>query len=186
MLIGYARVSTRDQNLDLQKDALTKAGCERIFEDLGISGAKASRPGLDQALASLRDGDVLVIWKLDRLGRSLRNLIELVNDLRERGVQFKSLTEGFDTTTPAGRMLFHVIAALGEMERDLIRERTNAGLTAARARGRKGGRKRKLDARAIKMARALLSDGSTADEVAKTLRVNRATLYRALERASAC
>src|SRR5215472_10592536 len=145
MLVGYARVSTKDQSLALQRDAMAQAGCEKIFEDSGVSGSKMVRPGLDKALAHLRKDDVLVVWKLDRLGRTICGLIELVTELRDRGVQFRSLTEGFDTTTVAGRMLFHIIGALAEMERDLIRERTRAGLDAARARGRKGGRKRKVD-----------------------------------------
>jgi len=184
MLIGYARCSTKDQNLDLQKDALTKAGCEKIFEDNGVSGTKMSRPGLDEVLAHLRKDDVLVVWKLDRLGRTIRGLIDLVSNLRDRGIQFRSLTEGFDTTTPAGRLLFHIIGALAEMEKDLIRERTNAGLAAARARGRKGGRKRKLNDTAARLARAMLSDRNVSvHDVAATLKVNRATVYRMLKRA---
>jgi len=186
MLVGYCRVSTKDQNVDLQKDALKAAGCEVIFDDVGISGVKATRPGLDKALACVRSGDVLVIWKLDRLGRSLRNLIELVSDLKEREVQFRSLTEGFDTTTPAGRVLFHIIGALAEMERDLIRERTSAGLTAARARGRHGGRKKNLTNGALRAAKAMMADRDTSPaEIAKTLNVSRATLYRSLARAGA-
>ena len=187
MLVGYMRCSTADQNLDLQRDALEKAGCERIFKDNGVSGARTERPGLTEALACVREGDVLVVWKLDRLGRSLRHLIEVVHGLEARGVQVRSLTEGFDTTTAAGKMLFHVIGALAEMERSIIRERTHAGLAAARARGRNGGRKRKLDGRAIKMARAMLADREVSvDDVAATMRVNRATLYRALKRPAAC
>ena len=139
-LIGYARVSTAEQDTALQTDALRNAGCERVFEDTA-SGAKADRPGLADALAYLRDGDVLVVWRLDRLGRSLPHLIETVGKLEARGVGFRSLTENIDTTTPGGRLIFHVFGALGQFERDLIRERTKAGLTAAAARGRKGGRK---------------------------------------------
>jgi DNA invertase Pin-like site-specific DNA recombinase len=151
MKIGYARVSTTEQNLELQLDALAKAGCDRIFEDQA-SGAKMARPGLDQALSHLREGDALVIWKLDRLGRTIRGLIELVGELRDRGIGFRSLTEGFDTSTPGGRLIFHIFAALAEMERDLIRERTQAGLAAARARGRNGGRKPKLSAGKYRLA----------------------------------
>jgi DNA invertase Pin-like site-specific DNA recombinase len=136
-LIGYARVSTAEQDTALQTDALRKAGCERVFEDTA-SGAKADRPGLADALAYLRDGDVLAVWRLDRLGRSLPHLIETIGALEARGVGFRSLTEAIDTTTPGGRLIFHVFGALGQFERDLIRERTKAGLTAAAARGRKG------------------------------------------------
>jgi len=139
-LIGYARVSTAEQDTALQTDALRKAGCERIFEDT-VSGAKTDRPGLTAALAWLRDGDVLVVWRLDRLGRSMAHLIETVSALESRGVGLRSLTESIDTTTPGGLLIFHVFGALGQFERDLIRERTRAGLAAAAARGRKGGRK---------------------------------------------
>jgi DNA invertase Pin-like site-specific DNA recombinase len=139
--IGYARVSTPDQDTALQVDALKRAGCGRVFEDRA-SGAKADRPGLADALAYVREGDVLVVWKLDRLGRSLPHLIETVTALERNGVGFRSLTEAIDTTTPGGRLIFHMFGALGEFERDLIRERTRAGLAAAVARGRKGGRKR--------------------------------------------
>jgi DNA invertase Pin-like site-specific DNA recombinase len=139
MLVGYARVSTTDQNLDLQHDALQQARCEKIFEDTR-SDAKAERPGLQHALAYLREGDTPVVWKLDRLGRSLRDLITIVADLETRGIGFKSLQESIDTTTPGERLIFHVFAALAEFERDIIREHTHAGLTAARARGRKGGK----------------------------------------------
>ena len=141
MLVGYARVSTTDQNLDLQKDALRAAGCERLFTDMA-SGAKAERPGLAQALRECRPGDTLVVWKLDRLGRSLPHLVETVRELLEREVGFKSLQESIDTTTSGGKLIFHLFASLAEFERDLIRERTNAGLAAARARGRRGGRPR--------------------------------------------
>jgi DNA invertase Pin-like site-specific DNA recombinase len=182
MNIGYARVSTQEQNLELQFDALAKVGCDQIFED-HASGAKMARPGLDQALSHLREGDVLVIWKLDRLGRTIRGLIELVGELRDRGIGFRSLTEGFDTSTPGGRLIFHVFAALAEMERDLIRERTQAGLAAARARGRNGGRKPKLNGKKLAHARELLANRDVSvGEVAATLGVNRSTLYRALAR----
>lgn len=138
--IGYARVSTAEQDLALQFDALAKAGCARVFEDTA-SGATADRPGLTAALAFAREGDVLVVWKLDRIGRSLPHLIETVNALEARGVGFRSLTEAIDTTTPGGRLIFHIFGALGQFERDLIRERTRAGLDAAAARGRRGGRR---------------------------------------------
>src|SRR4029434_5299820 len=141
MLIGYARVSTHDQTLALQQDALTQAGCERLFTDTA-SGAKADRPGLEEALSHIRSGDTLVVWKLDRLGRSLPHLIETITRLQERGIGFKSLTEQIDTTTSGGKLIFHVFGALAEFERDVIRERTQAGLIAARARGRHGGHPR--------------------------------------------
>jgi DNA invertase Pin-like site-specific DNA recombinase len=180
MMIGYARVSTEDQNLDLQRDALTKAGAERIFEDKA-SGARDDRPGLDDAQSHLRKGDCLIVWRLDRLGRSMRSLIDFVENLRGRGVDFRSISEGIDTTTAAGRFFFHVLAALAQMERELIRERTNAGLSAARARGRKGGRQPKLSAKQIAHARKLLEDrNTTIKDVAATFGVNRATIYRAL------
>src|SRR3712207_2162831 len=141
MMVGYARVSTTDQTLSLQQDALMRAGCERIFSDT-MSGAKAERPGLVQALRFMRSGDVLVVWKLDRLGRSLKNLIDVVTELETLGIGFRSITESIDTTTSGGKLIFHIFGALAEFERELIRERTSAGLAAARARGRKGGRPR--------------------------------------------
>ena len=181
MLVGYARVSTQDQTLDLQRDALDKAGCERVFNDT-ISGSKVERPGLDQALAFIRSGDTLVVWRLDRLGRSLRHLIETVGTLQERGIGFKSITESIDTTNSGGKLIFHVFGALAEFERELIRDRTQAGLQAARARGRKGGRPRALDPRKVAMARALHADkGNSIEDICKTLRVSRSTLYRYLE-----
>jgi DNA invertase Pin-like site-specific DNA recombinase len=180
MIIGYARVSTRDQNLDLQRDALAQAGAERVFTD-EASGARDDRPGLTDALSHLRSGDVLIVWRLDRLGRTMRGLIDFTGALRERGVEFRSLTEGIDTTTPAGRFYFHILGALAEMERELIRERTNAGLAAARARGRKGGRPAKLTAKQVEHARRLLTDpATTVKEVAEAYGVNRATIYRSL------
>ena len=154
MLIGYARVSTTDQNLDLQRDALHAAGCERILTDTA-SGVKAERPGLLQALRECRAGDTLTVWKLDRLGRSLPHLVETVRDLEQRGVGFKSLQESIDTTTSGGKLIFHIFASLAEFERDIIRERTNAGLAAARARGRKGGRPPSVDPAKVKAALAL-------------------------------
>jgi DNA invertase Pin-like site-specific DNA recombinase len=180
MMIGYARVSTEDQNLDLQRDALTKAGAEQIFEDVA-SGARDDRPGLADALSHLRKGDCLVVWRLDRLGRSMRSLIDFAADLRERGVDFRSIKDGIDTSTATGRFFFNMLAALAEMERELIRERTQAGLLAARARGRKGGRQPKLNAAKIAQARKLLEDrNTTIKDVAATFGVNRATIYRAL------
>jgi len=181
MRVGYARVSTHEQNLELQLDALKKAGCERVFEDKA-SGAKSERPGLAKAREMLRPGDTLVVWRLDRLGRSLKHLIEAVTELDEAGVGFLSLTENIDTTTNGGRLVFHIFGALAEFERGLIRERTLAGLAAARARGRKGGRPKKMDAKKLSQAKALLASGdqSVAD-VASLLNVGRATLYRALK-----
>src|ERR671916_896229 len=161
MRTGYARVSTDDQTLNLQLDALKAAGCAQIFTDR-VSGAKAERPGLANALGHLRDGDTLVVWRLDRLGRSLPHLIETVTALADRGVGFKSLTESIDTTNTGGRLIFHIFGALAEFERDLIRERTQAGLKAARARGRKGGRKPVAafqDPKKLALARQLYADG---------------------------
>ena len=146
MLIGYARVSTHDQNLGLQRDALKAAGCDKIIEDTA-SGGKVQRSGLDRALELLRKGDTLVVWRLDRLGRSLRHLIELITELEGQGIGFRSLQESIDTTSPGGTLVFHIFGALAEFERNLIRERTMAGLEAARARGRTGGRRHKLDVR---------------------------------------
>ena len=182
MDIGYARVSTGEQTLDLQLDALKKAGCGKVYTETA-SGAKADRPVLDDVLSYVRKGDTLVVWRLDRLGRSLRHLIETVALLAERGIGFKSLTEQIDTTTPGGKLIFHVFGALAEFERDLIRERTHAGLAAARARGRLGGRPRKLtDARQLELARTLYQGGQTdIATICRTLGISRATLYRALK-----
>ena len=178
MLIGYARVSTADQTLALQKDALEKAGCERIFTDTA-SGAKAERIGLADAVAYAREGDILVVWRLDRLGRSLKHLIETITSLNERGIGFKSITESIDTTTSGGKLIFHIFGALAEFERDIIRERTHAGLTAARARGRKGGRPRVLTPKKAQMAQALYNDKTnTINDICRTLNISRATLYR--------
>jgi DNA invertase Pin-like site-specific DNA recombinase len=177
MLIGYARVSTTDQNLALQKEALEKAGCERIYEDT-ISGTRAERPGLAKALEMLRRGDTLVVWKLDRLGRSVKNLITLVGEINVNGIHFRSLTDSIDTGTPSGRFFFHVMASLAEMERELIIERTRAGLEVARALGRKGGRKRTMTDSKIDSAKKLLSSGVPPRDVAKDLGVSLATLYR--------
>lgn len=178
-LIGYARVSTIDQSLDPQKDALTEQGCKTVFEDV-ISGAKAERPGLDEAIAFLREGDALVVWKLDRLGRSMKHLIETVEQLGTRGIGFRSLTEGIDTTTSGGTLVFHLFGALAQFERDLIRERTQSGLKAAAARGRKGGRKSVVTPQKLHRARALIADGLTVREVAARLKVGKTSLYEAL------
>ncbi len=184
MLIGYARVSTGEQRLDLQVDALKGAGCERIFTDQS-SGGRTERAGLEAAMSHLRAGDTLFVWKLDRLGRTVRSLIELVADLQVRGVEFASLSDGINTGTATGRFFFHIMAAMAEMERELIRERTRAGLAAAKARGRLGGRPPKLTVQQLNHARRLLADPlTTALEVAQTLGVARSTLYRALGRAA--
>jgi DNA invertase Pin-like site-specific DNA recombinase len=178
MLIGYARVSTSDQTLDLQKDALQKAECDRIFTDTA-SGAKAERTGLDEALNYVRAGDTLVVWRLDRLGRSLNHLIETITSLNNQKIGFKSITESIDTTTSGGKLIFHIFGALAEFERDIIRERTQAGLHAARARGRLGGRPKSLTPKKAQMAEALYKDkNNTIDEICRTLNVSRATFYR--------
>lgn len=181
-LIGYARVSTLEQDEALQVDALTAAGCDpaRIYVD-HVSGSSTSRPELDRVWEYLRAGDTLVVWRLDRLGRSLKHLVELVGDLAERGIEFRSLSESIDTTTPTGRLTFHLFASIAEFERDLIRERTAAGLAAARARGRVGGRRRALSPTQIEQARRMMKDDNmAAADVAEVLSVSRATLYRAI------
>lgn len=177
MLIGYARVSTQDQNLELQIEALQKAGCKKIFEDR-MSGSRAERPGLAQARDGLRAGDTLVVWKLDRLGRSVKHLVDLVGELQQQKVQFKSLTDSIDTGTASGRFFFHVMASLAEMERELIVERTRAGLEVARQLGRTGGRKRQMTDSKMKAAKKLLSSGASARDVASNLGVSVPTLYR--------
>lgn len=177
MMIGYARVSTQDQSLDLQTEALTRAGCEKIYEDK-ISGVRVERPGLTRALEMLREGDTLVVWKLDRLGRSVKQLVDMVGELHKQGIQFKSLTNAIDTGTPAGRFFFHVMASLAEMERELIIERTRAGLDAAKQLGRKGGRKPKMTSSKIESAKKLLASGIPPRDVAKDLGVSVPTLYR--------
>ena len=177
--IGYARVSTLEQEMALQLDALRAAGCDRIFEDRA-SGAKTDRPGLTQALAFVREGDVLVTWKLDRLARSLPNLIETVNQLEECGAGLQSLTEAIDTTTPGGRLIFHVFGALAQFERDLIRERTRAGLSAAASRGRRGGRKPVVTADKLSRAKSLIGKGLTVREAASRLKIGKTALYDAL------
>ncbi len=182
MRIGYARVSTDDQTLALQEDALRQAGCDRLFTDV-VSGARADRPGLAQALDYARPGDVLAVWRLDQLGRSLKHLIALMEDLQARNVGLQSLQEAIDTTTPGGQLVFHFFGALAEFERALIRERTQAGLAAARARGRRGGRPRKLDRDTLRLARQMLAAPNVSvASVARALHVHRATLYRALRR----
>jgi DNA invertase Pin-like site-specific DNA recombinase len=191
MYIGYARVSTDDQNLALQEDALKEAGCEKIFYDK-ISGAKSERPGLKEALDYLRDGeDVLVVWRLDRLGRSLKDLIELVTQLEEQKIGFKSLQDPVDTTSPGGMLVFHIFGALAEFERNLIRERTKAGLAAARARGKKGGRRRSLNEDQVKRLYQLCDDTDTdgrkkynIKEICEMMGVSRSTLYSYLGKRS--
>ena len=177
MLIGYARVSTQDQTLNLQKDALEKAGCSKIFTDTA-SGAVAERVGLQEAMQYARAGDTLVVWRLDRLGRSLTHLIATITALQEKQIGFKSITENIDTTTSGGKLIFHIFGALAEFERDIIRERTNAGLLAARARGRKGGRPKTLTEKQVAMAQALYNDtNNSVAEICKTLNISRVTLY---------
>ncbi len=168
MLIGYARVSTQDQNLELQREALSKAGCKKVFEDK-VSGTRADRPGLAKTLEMLREGDTLVVWKLDRLGRSVKQLVDLVGELHKHGVQFRSLTDSIDTGTPSGRFFFHVMASLAEMERELTVERTRAGLEVAKQLGRKGGRKPKMTDSKIESAKKLLASGVPPKDVAKNL-----------------
>ncbi len=179
MNVGYARVSTHEQNEALQLDALRAVKCEQLFTDT-ISGAKVERKGVDEALAFLRPRDTLTVWKLDRAGRSLKHLIDLVTTLQAGGIEFISLTEQIDTTTPGGKLIFHIFGALAEFERDLIRERTNAGLAAARARGHKGGRPRKLKTDGkVALARRLFLDKSLSiQDICSTLGISRATLYR--------
>jgi DNA invertase Pin-like site-specific DNA recombinase len=177
MLIGYARVSTSDQNLDLQTSALKKAGCDLVFQDKA-SGSRTDRPGLADALSHLRPKDTLVVWKLDRLGRGVKGLVDLVAELEARDVHFHSLTDQIDTTTTAGRFFFHVMASLAQMERELIVERTRAGLAAARQRGRVGGRRRLMTKGKVESARQLLASGMLPREVAENLGVSIPTLYR--------
>ncbi len=178
MLIGYARVSTHDQTLVLQLDALKKAGCDKIFSDT-ISGAKTERPGLDEALRFIRPGDTFVVWRLDRLGRSLPHLIDTITALQERQIGFKSITENIDTTTSGGKLVFHIFGALAEFERDIIRERTQAGLAAARARGKVGGRPHALSRKQQDMLQALYRDETKSiADICKTFNISRMTLYR--------
>lgn len=177
MHIGYARISTSDQNLDLQITALKKAECKKIYEGQ-LSGLKADRPGLQNALDQLREGDTFIVWKLDRLGRSIKGLIDFVSELEKKKVHFKSLTDHIDTSTPMGRFFFHILASMAQMERDLIAERTRAGLDAARQRGRVGGRKRQMTPSKIESAKKLLANGIPPKEVANNLGVLIPTLYR--------
>ena len=183
MVFGYARVSTAGQDEALQLDALEQAGCDRIFTD-HASGSTTDRPALDEMLGLLRPGDTVVIWRLDRLGRSLRHLIDLVGDLEQRGVALRSMRESIDTATPGGRLIFHVFGALAEFERGLIRERTNAGLEAARARGRRGGRPTVWTPEKLATARDMHASGEhDVSAIARVLGVSRASVYRALSRA---
>lgn len=177
MLIGYARVSTGDQNLDLQKNALVRAECEQIFEDTA-SGKNSRRPGLRRAIRRLKPGDSLVVWKLDRLGRSVRDLITLVSELQALGVNFRSLTDSIDTSTPAGRFFFHVMSALAEMERELIVERPRAGLAAAREQGRVGGRRRVMTEEVVERCRRMLENGATRHQIADVIGVGVKTIYK--------
>ena len=178
MKIGYARISTQEQNLNLQTDALSATGCEKIFQDVA-SGAKDERSGLVEAIEYARTGDTLVVWKLDRLGRSLKHLIETVNQLQAKGIGFSSVQENIDTTTPGGKLIFHVFGALAEFERELIRERTQAGLKAARARGKKGGRPNKLTTKQIEMAKTLMNDPNVSvSSICRMLNISKPTLYR--------
>ena len=180
MTYGYARVSTGDQTTDLQRDALEKAGSNRIFTDVA-SGAKAHRPELDHMLDLLREGDTVVVWKLDRLGRSMQNLVDLMTTFDAKGVQFRSLTEAIDTSTPGGTLVFNIFGSLAQFERDLIRERTRAGLEAARVRGRKGGRPAKLDEKQVREVRRLYASKTvTVDQIAAMMHVGRTTIYRCL------
>src|SRR6266581_364917 len=184
MLVGYARVSTSDQTLNLQNDALEKIGCTKIFTDV-VSGVKEERKGLQEAIEYVREGDTLVVWRLDRLGRSLKHLIETITKLNNRKIGFKSITENIDTTTSGGKLIFHIFGALAEFERDIIRERTNAGLQAARARGRRGGRPKAQalnSPKKVALAQSLYDDKTnTIDDICKTLNISRATLYRYID-----
>lgn len=182
MIIGYARVSTQDQHTELQFDALSKAACEQVFEEK-VTGKLRERPQLTQCLSTLRKGDTLVVWKLDRLARSLKDLVEIIEDLQQRGVGFRSLTEAIDTTNAGGKLVFHIFGALAEFEHSLITERTKAGLAAARARGRKGGRRPAMSTSDTKKAAAMLADPMmTKTEVAKHFKVSRTTLNASLKR----
>jgi DNA invertase Pin-like site-specific DNA recombinase len=178
--LGYARVSTADQSLDLQLDALKAAGCAsaHIYMDT-ISGSTAARPGLEQLRSHLRSGDTLVVWRMDRLFRSLKHMIELTDWLKDRGIEFQSLTEQLDTSTPAGRLIFTVFASIGEFERELVRERTMAGLSAARARGRVGGRPKRLTSKDIATAQALYDGGTTSvREICRLFKISKTTFYQ--------
>ncbi|MFT5703381.1 MAG: DNA invertase Pin-like site-specific DNA recombinase [Rickettsiales bacterium] len=177
MLIGYARVSKEDQDLRLQIDALQKINCDKIFEDK-ISGTKYNRPGLDEALSHLRKGDTLVVWKLDRLGRSVKGLVDFINILEDKEIGFQSITDTINTSTTSGRFFFHIMASLAQMERELIVERTRSGLEAARKLGRIGGRKRKMTASKVKAAKDLFAQGMLPKDVAQNLEISVPTIYR--------
>lgn len=180
MKIGYARVSTEDQNLHMQRLALKKSGCTKIFEDR-VSGSETKRSGLERAMKSLKSGDVFVVWRLDRLGRSMPHLIEVLRELGERQIEFRSLSESIDTTTAGGRLIFHVMGALAEFERALIGERTREGLAAAKKRGVKIGRKKAISDKQLGRARLHIDAGKSPKVVAQSLGVGRSTLYRALK-----
>jgi DNA invertase Pin-like site-specific DNA recombinase len=179
-VIGYARVSTADQSMALQLDALRDAGVERVFRDQGVSGSISERPGFDACLDHLREGDVLTVWKLDRLGRNTQHVLAVVEELNSRGIGFRSLTEGLHTDGPMGKAMLTIMAAFAQLERDTMIERTRAGLAAAAANGRKGGRPRKVNDAAAAKARSLRDKGITATDIAKMLGVSRATVYRYL------
>lgn len=180
-VIGYARVSTQDQNLQLQLDALKNAGAMKIFQDQGVSGSKAERPALSKLLDHVREGDEIVVWKLDRIARNTRNLLDLVDQFKALGVTFRSVTDGIDTTGPMGKAMITIMGALAELERDQIIERTKAGLDSARERGRLGGRPRKTTDTKMKLCRSMFADGSSANEIAQVLGISRATVYRNLQ-----
>ncbi len=181
MKIGYARVSTGDQSLDLQTDALKKAGCEKVFTDSGESGSKKERPGLNNALSHARSGDTIVVWKMDRLGRSLSHLIQAVEEMKNRGVEFMSIVDAFDTSTPNGRFFFHIVGAVAELEKDIIRERTMAGLAAARARGHNGGRPKSMNDSQEKRCQELSKNKDlTVAEICKMVGCSRSAYYRAI------
>jgi DNA invertase Pin-like site-specific DNA recombinase len=181
MLIGYARVSRADQNLDLQLDALRKAGCERIFKDNGASGVSTNRPELAKALAALQFGDTLIVWRLDRFGRSLTHVVSTITDLGKRGIAFRSLHDPIDTTNASGRLVLHVMAALAEFERALLIERTQAGLAAAKRRGRKLGPEFKLKPPQVMSIRTMVAEGKPVAEIAELLGLHRRTVYRYLK-----
>lgn len=184
--LGYARVSTHDQNLALQKDALESAKCEKIFTDV-ISGSKSNRPGLDEMLEYSRKGDMIVVWRLDRLGRSLKDLIEIMGKLENRGISLKSINEAIDTSSSTGKLVFHIFGALAEFERNLIQERTNAGLAAARARGKVGGRPRKLDKMKYNLAKSLYkSKDHSIKDICELVGVSKSTLYSYLSNKELC
>lgn len=180
MKIGYARVSTQDQNLDLQRRALREAGCDEVYEDQGVSGAATQRDGLEKALAAVNEGDSFVVWKLDRLGRSLPHLVEVVASFGDRGIEFVSLTEGIDTKSAGGRLVFHMMAALADFERGLISERTKAGMDAAKASGRHVGRRPALTPEQVKHGKALVAEGKPMSQIARILKVGKSTAYKYL------